>query len=166
MQSAASKGLFAGPVRLICRDGNVVQGTAAGADWQGSLIPPGEQVLRVEVEDNVSDIIVIEKHAVFHTLLQARLDPDVRSRPLRRSVLITVRLSCHLCREAGVANFNAWRFGSRAKDIRTLPRGSSWLGWPTSCQGVCTATSAPVTCPCVRGSGSGSEFVRLGGDRA
>jgi DNA topoisomerase VI subunit A len=106
MQSAASKGVFAGPLRLICRDGSVVHGDVGGADWQGSLVPPGEQVVRVEVEDNVSDIVVIEKHAVFFTLLQARLDGDILNEPLRRSVLITVR-SFHQCREAGVTNFKS-----------------------------------------------------------
>jgi meiotic recombination protein SPO11 len=98
MQSAASKGVFAGPVRLFCRDGSVVYGETrmdhgdrdggGGAEWGGSLIPPGEQVVRVQVDEDVTDVVVIEKHAVFHTLLQGRFEADA---PLRRAILITVR---------------------------------------------------------------------------
>ena len=67
-QVAAAKGLFAGSLRLRLRDGTQLDGTGSSA---GLLITPDCAIERLEIDDALAFVLVIEKHAVFTSLASA-----------------------------------------------------------------------------------------------
>ncbi|GAA6038244.1 hypothetical protein JCM8097_005811 [Rhodosporidiobolus ruineniae] len=77
---AAAKGLFAGVLRLTMTDGKEIDGRAGGA-----LVPPGQTIEEVEV-DEVEWVLIVEKEAVFQTLCTSEL---LGCEELGRGVLIT-----------------------------------------------------------------------------
>ncbi|TPX44741.1 hypothetical protein SeLEV6574_g04304 [Synchytrium endobioticum] len=67
---AGAKGLFAGPIRIISSNGNVVADGTRGGD-QGQIVPSEDKISRIVLAPTVSSILVIEKEGSFRTLLQA-----------------------------------------------------------------------------------------------
>ncbi|KAG8684856.1 endodeoxyribonuclease [Ceratobasidium sp. 394] len=64
---AALKGVFfSSCLRLYLSHGEIV----CGLDHEGTLVPVGEDIVRIEVNEKCRWILVIEKEAVFQTLVQ------------------------------------------------------------------------------------------------
>ncbi|KAG8815452.1 endodeoxyribonuclease [Serendipita sp. 399] len=62
---ASSKGIFCGSaLSLRLEDGTVI----AGNDCQPTIIPPGDNIEELIIEEDIAWIMVIEKEAVFQTL--------------------------------------------------------------------------------------------------
>ncbi|KII92348.1 hypothetical protein PLICRDRAFT_678286 [Plicaturopsis crispa FD-325 SS-3] len=67
---ATAKGLVSGAaLTLHLRAGGVLR----VADGEGTLIPPAEDIARIEVDTALRWVLVVEKDAVFQTLCRARL---------------------------------------------------------------------------------------------
>ncbi|GAA5888179.1 hypothetical protein JCM5296_000220 [Sporobolomyces johnsonii] len=64
---AASKGLYSGALKIFMTDGAALVGSG-----QGTLIPPDQAIERLESED-LNWVLVVEKEAVFRTLVSAGL---------------------------------------------------------------------------------------------
>ncbi|GAA5923857.1 hypothetical protein JCM1841_001415 [Sporobolomyces salmonicolor] len=64
---AASKGLFSGALKIFMADETELVGSI-----QGTLIPPDQAIERIESED-LNWVLVVEKEAVFRTLISAGL---------------------------------------------------------------------------------------------
>ncbi|GAA5984066.1 hypothetical protein JCM10908_006034 [Rhodotorula pacifica] len=67
---ATSKGLFSGALRLVLQDGSTLAGTGRGV-----LVPQGQSIRWMEL-DQVRWVLVVEKDAVFSTLIDAELTSD------------------------------------------------------------------------------------------
>ncbi|KAI8817375.1 Spo11/DNA topoisomerase VI subunit A [Fimicolochytrium jonesii] len=66
---ASSKGLIYGNLRLLMKDGSVVD--CLESSEQGGLIPPSESISAIETDAQF--VLVAEKEATFRTLLQLRV---------------------------------------------------------------------------------------------
>nr|KAJ3418682.1 endodeoxyribonuclease [Polyrhizophydium stewartii] len=68
-QSQVDRGLVHGHLRLHLVSGDIVDCAASG--HSGVLVPQPETIARIELDPCVSSVLVIEKDAVFFSLLQA-----------------------------------------------------------------------------------------------
>ncbi|CAK5265664.1 unnamed protein product [Mycena citricolor] len=80
---ATAKGLCCGSgFSLRLMSGTIVQAT----DTEGILIPPGEDIARIEVGEDIGWVLAVEKDAVFQTLSKARITAHPN---LPRGILLT-----------------------------------------------------------------------------
>ncbi|KAJ3412678.1 Mitochondrial oxaloacetate carrier protein [Chytridiales sp. JEL 0842] len=80
---AASKGLVAGALKLQLTDGQVIDCMQGGGSTRGVLIPTSEEI--VGIETTARFVLVIEKEATFHGLI----DAGFLKGPLAPCVLMT-----------------------------------------------------------------------------
>ncbi|KAL7268962.1 endodeoxyribonuclease [Rhizina undulata] len=71
--AAAAKGLIYGGIRITKMDGTVTDCKVA----EGILIPSTREVASVEIEDEVQWVLVVEKEAVFRTLVTCGILPGI-----------------------------------------------------------------------------------------
>ncbi|KAH9808999.1 Spo11/DNA topoisomerase VI subunit A [Melampsora americana] len=80
---ASSKGLLSGNIQLKTSDDQIISASKLPA-----LIPPTEVISEIMLEESVQFVLVVEKEAVFTSLLSVAFPNDHR---FGKSVLITVR---------------------------------------------------------------------------
>ncbi|KAF8250606.1 DNA topoisomerase IV, alpha subunit, partial [Wilcoxina mikolae CBS 423.85] len=133
---AAAKGMVKGGMRIVMAGGESVECSASA-----TLIPPGIQVERIELRDEVEWVLLVEKEAIFQRLdvgkngvaVTGKGYPDVATRELLvrlaamgKRVFALVDLDPH-----GIEIVATVRFGSRAmahEGVALCVEELKWIG--------------------------------------
>ncbi|TDL22668.1 topoisomerase acting in meiosis [Rickenella mellea] len=151
---ASSKGLFCGAGLVLHMRGG---GRVVGDDTKGTLVPVGEDIFRVELDENIAWILVVEKDAVFQTLCTLGLAmnvslvgpgiiitgkgyPDLATRQLVKTLSdnLTASIPIMALVDAdpyGIDIMSVYRYGSERMrhESDTLAAGRvQWIGVKTS----------------------------------